>query len=149
MRARAVAEPDVGRLGGMKKMKQVINLAGHSKNNPYLSRAVKFGNLLFVSATAGRNPYTGQFPGADMESQARQAMENLKEVLEEAGTSLSYVLKNTCYLVDIKQKDSFDRVYKEYFPEDPPARFVLQLLDRGTGNLLEIETIAGIPDEPN
>lgn len=45
-----------------------------------------------------------------------------------------------------QQKDSFDRVYKEYFPEDPPARFVLQLLDRGTGNLLEIETIAGIPD---
>jgi 2-iminobutanoate/2-iminopropanoate deaminase len=121
----------------------VINLDGHKKN-PHLSRAVRFGDLLFISATAARNPYTGKFPGPDMGSQTRQALENLKEVLEAAGSSMKSVLKNTCYLVDMSQREAFDTVYREYFPEDPPARFCLILADRGGGNLLEIETVAAI-----
>jgi 2-iminobutanoate/2-iminopropanoate deaminase len=123
--------------------RKVINLDGQKKN-PHLSRAVRFGDLLFISATAARNPHTGQFPGSDMASQTRQAFENLKEVLEAAGGSLKNVLKNTCYLVDMSQREAFDAVYREYFPEDPPARFCLILADRGTGNLLEIESIAGL-----
>ena len=61
------------------------------------SPGVRVGNLLFLSGSAGTGP-DGQVPGDDIESQARQAFENLGEVLQAAGSSWSKVVKVTCYL---------------------------------------------------
>jgi len=111
----------------------------------HLSRAIKFGNLVFVAGTTGRHMITGEMP-EDAAGQTRMVFENIKMALEAAGTSLGNILKTTCYLADLADKPAFDEVYIDAFPVDPPARACFQVADLGAGVKVEIEAIAGIPE---
>lgn len=108
-----------------------------------LAPAVRVGNLLFVSGAAGLDRTTGKLVGPDLESQARQTMENLGRVLKAAGASWSNVVKVTCWLVQpIEGFATWNKVFKEYFPTNPPARSTV-----GSGivvkdALIEVELIA-------
>ena len=125
--------------------KEVIPIPGEPPAR-HTSRVVRFGNLVFVGGTTGRDLRTKQLAGDDMTSQARQAMENIKEALGVAGATMADVLKMTCYLADEHEKPAFDEVYCSYFPKDPPARACFQVGSLGPGVKVEIETTAGIPD---
>ncbi|MBI5092440.1 MAG: reactive intermediate/imine deaminase [Candidatus Hydrogenedentes bacterium] len=106
------------------------------------SHAVAVGNLLFVSgfgpmAQDGSGVKRGTF-----ESEARLTFSNLKAVLEDAGSSLSRVIKTTCYLADMNNFQEFNSIYKEYFTSDFPARTTLQAGRLPMDIQVEIEAVA-------
>jgi 2-iminobutanoate/2-iminopropanoate deaminase len=107
---------------------------------PY-SQAVKSGNLIFVSGQVPVNPQTGEITGGTKE-QTRQALENLKAVLLAAGASLAQVMKTTVFLKNLDDFTVMNEVYKEYFPQEPPARSTVEVSRIPRGSLVEIEAIA-------
>ncbi|HEX2987509.1 MAG TPA: RidA family protein [Chloroflexota bacterium] len=123
--------------------KEIVAIPG-VKPVKYLSRAVKFGNLVFVAGTTGRNLLTGEMP-EDAAGQTRVLLDNMKMVLESAGASMDSILKMTCYLANLADKPAFDEVYTSTFTADPPARACFAVADLGAGVKVEIEAIAGIP----
>lgn len=107
---------------------------------PY-SQAIGAGSLVFASGQIPVDPRTGEMPEG-IEAQARQAMENVKALLEAAGTSLANVVKTTCFLADIRDFAAFNAVYAEYFPANAPARSCVQVAAIPKGALCEVEVIA-------
>jgi 2-iminobutanoate/2-iminopropanoate deaminase len=89
---------------------------------PFFSRAVAFGQLVFISGVMGNKPGTRELAAASFEGQCKQAMENMKASIEAAGSKLSSVLKCTCFLTDAADFEKFNEVYATYFTTDPPAR---------------------------
>jgi len=87
------------------------------------SHATITGNLVFVSGQAGVDFSTGK-TDADFGRQARQAFENLKKVLEAAGSDLAHTTKVVVWLKHAKDFDALNAIYKEYFPYNAPARSV-------------------------
>ena len=85
------------------------------------SQAVQAGNLVFVSGQAGVEHRSGKISD-DFETQARQAFENLSEVLVASGSSLQRVVKTTVWLRDAASFDLLNKLYSHYFPKNPPAR---------------------------
>ena len=112
---------------------------------PYpFSAAVRTGNLLFVSGQVGiREGKTGE----GIEEQTRFTMENIRDVLAQAGASLADVVKVTVFLTDMSLWPAMNEVYRDYFPEDPPARSALGATGLALpGLLVEIECVAEVPD---
>ena len=108
---------------------------------PY-SQAIKVGNLVFISGQIPIIPATGEILGGDIKLQTRQALENLKHILEAAGSSLDNVVKTTVFMKDLNDYTTINDVYKEFFTNKPPARAAVQAarLPRDVG--VEIEAIA-------
>jgi 2-iminobutanoate/2-iminopropanoate deaminase len=126
----------------MKQSHTVVDSPRVPRRGPY-SQAVRCGGLIFVAGQAGLNPTTGAVVGATFDLQARQAFENLRAVLEDAGSGLDRVLKTTCFLAVPEAFDQLNALYAEYFPVAPPARStpVVQL---PRGLLFSIEAIAAV-----
>jgi 2-iminobutanoate/2-iminopropanoate deaminase len=113
---------------------------------PY-PHAVKFGNLVFLSGQLGQDQVTGQPVDGGIQPQTRKVLENIKAVLEAAGTSMDMVLKTTCFLMDRNDFEDFNVVYREFFPKGKePARSTFQVAKLAPGYIVEIEAIAGFPD---
>ncbi|MBN1177941.1 MAG: RidA family protein [Anaerolineae bacterium] len=112
---------------------------------PY-SQGVRIGNLVFTAGQLGIDPATKTFVGEDIESQTRQALENVRAVLEAGGSCLSHVVKNTVFLQDMGEFSRMNAVYAEFFPENPPARSAVQVAALPLGGRVEIESIAEVCD---
>jgi 2-iminobutanoate/2-iminopropanoate deaminase len=110
------------------------------QRGPY-SQAVRAGELIFVAGQAGIDPVTGKIAGTTFALQARQAFENLRALLEDAGSGLDRVVKTTCFLAVPEVFDELNALYTEYFPTASPARStpVVQL---PRGLLFSIEAVA-------
>ncbi len=108
---------------------------------PY-SPAVRAGGLVFVSGQGPADPATGQVMLGPVEEQTRLVLENVRAVLEAAGSSLSKVVKTTCYLQDIQDFAAMNEVYAGFFPSDPPARTTIQAANLPLGIAVEIDAIA-------
>ena len=111
---------------------------------PY-SQAVRAGNLLFVSGQGPVDPKTRQVFKGDIKEQARVTLENVKAILEDAGTSLDNVVKATVFLANIEDYASVNEVYSQYFGENPPARTCIQAARLPGDISIEIEVVALIP----
>lgn len=111
-----------------------------------ISPAVVAGGFLFASGHVGWTPGTREAP-SDVESQTRQALENLESVLESAGTALSYVVKVNVYLTNIcGDFEAMNRVFRRYFGSNPPARTTVGVAALARDDLLvEIEVVAILP----
>ncbi|MBR1811101.1 MAG: RidA family protein [Clostridia bacterium] len=109
---------------------------------PY-SQAVKTDGKLFTSGQIPIVPASGNIEASDIAGQAKQVCENLKKVLEAAGTSLDKVVKTTCFLKDIGDFAAFNEVYAEYFT-GKPARSCVGGLQLPKGALVEVEVIADL-----
>ena len=107
---------------------------------PY-SQAVKAGNLLFVSGQIPIDPATGNVEAADITGQTEQVMQNLKAVLEAAGTSFDKAVKTLCFLTDMGNFAAFNEVYAKYFTSKP-ARSCVAVSALPKGVLVEVEVIA-------
>ncbi len=109
---------------------------------PY-SQAVKSGSLLFTSGQIPIDPATGEKIAGGIREQTIQTLENLKAVLEAAGSTLEKVLKTTVFLADMADFPVINTLYTEYFGEEnAPARSTIQVAALPKGALVEIEAIA-------
>jgi 2-iminobutanoate/2-iminopropanoate deaminase len=124
--------------------KQIVKTTRAPVSNSPISQAVRFGNLVFTQGLTPRDPKTGQLVDSEIREASRLVFNNLKAILEEAGTSLDNVLQLRCYIRDFD--DDFpiwNEIYLEYFPNNWPARTVVPAA-LGDGFLLELDAIAGI-----
>ncbi|MBN1536550.1 MAG: RidA family protein [Anaerolineales bacterium] len=110
---------------------------------PY-SVANVMGNLVFTAGQLGLDPNTNELTPGGIESETRQALTNVKNVLEAAGSSLENVLKTTVFLKDMGEFSRMNAVYAEFFKENFPARSAVQVAALPKGGAVEIETIAFI-----
>lgn len=108
---------------------------------PY-SQAIRVGDLIFTAGQGGLVPGTKEFAGSDIASQTRQTMQNIKAILEAAGSCMDHVLKSTVFLQDIKEFAQMNEVYAEFFAKDPPARSTVQAAALPLGARVEIEVVA-------
>ena len=109
-----------------------------------LSQAIKLGDLIFTSGVTARDPNTGHFIGVGIEQQTEQVILNLKSILEAAGSSLEKVLKVTVFLTDIRDFEGMNKVYKKFFPKDPPARSTVEVSKLAIDARIEIEMVASV-----
>jgi reactive intermediate/imine deaminase len=105
---------------------------------PY-SQGICSGNLLFTSGQIPVNPTSGEIP-AGIEAQTEQALENLKSIAEEAGTTLVRTVKTTCFLTDMAHFARFNEIYAHYFTERP-ARSCIAVKALPKDVLVEVEAI--------
>jgi len=106
---------------------------------PY-SQGIQFENLIFTAGQGPIDPETGKVVGETVEEQTVKVLENIKHILEEAGASMTDVVKSTVHLSDLADFQAFNEVYKKYFQEPYPVRTTVgsQLL----GIKVEIDVIA-------
>jgi 2-iminobutanoate/2-iminopropanoate deaminase len=105
-----------------------------------------FGNLVFVSGQAGRDPATGQLAGADVEAQTEQILRNIQAILEAAGSGLQHVLRCGVFLVDMREFSRMNDVYARAFGTHRPARTTVEVSGLpGDGLRVEIDAVAYIP----
>ena len=108
---------------------------------PY-SQAVRSGNLLFCSGQIGLIPGTKNLAGDDLAAQTRQALANMKAVLDAAGLTPSNVIKTTVFLADMADFAEFNDIYADFFDGHKPARSAIQAAALPLGARVEIECVA-------
>ncbi|MBA3913982.1 MAG: RidA family protein [Acidobacteriales bacterium] len=123
--------------------KEAIQVPGLKAIGPY-SHAVRAGGLLFVSGQPGIDPSTGE-AGPDFEVQARQAFKNLETVLRAGNSRLDLVVNTTVLLADISDFGELNRLFAEFFPNNPPARMGMQV-PLPHGLLFSIGCVATVED---
>jgi 2-iminobutanoate/2-iminopropanoate deaminase len=112
---------------------------------PY-SPGIVFGNLVFVSGQAGRDPATGTLAGESVEAQTEQVLENIATILAAAGTSMQHVIRCGVFLVDMNEFPKMNEVYARAFGTHRPARTTVEVSGLpGDGLRVEIDAIAYIP----
>lgn len=107
---------------------------------PY-SQAIEVNNLVYTSGVIPVDPGTGEIPEGSA-AQARQAFQNLKNLLEAAGSSMELVVKTTVFIKEMDDFGAINEVYAEYFPEPYPARSCVEVARLPKDVLLEIEAVA-------
>ena len=110
---------------------------------PY-SQAIRIGNLVYTSGQIPIDPATGVFVEGGIKEQTRQSLTNVKAILEEAGLSMSNVVKTTVFMADMGDFADMNSVYAEFFTEPYPARSAVAVKTLPKGSLVEIEVIAEI-----
>ena len=108
---------------------------------PY-SQAIVTGNLVFTSGQIPINPATGAIEAVSIEDQTAQAISNLRNVLEKAGSALSKVVKTTVFIKDMNDFAALNKVYAEMFGDTKPARSCVEVARLPKDVLVEIECIA-------
>ena len=109
------------------------------------SEAVRVADLLFAAGQVGNLPGTRTLAPGGMAGEARQALENMRAVLERHGSSLDHVVKVTVFLADIKDWPAFNEIYVQYFKGPLPARSALGANGLALGARVEVECIATVP----
>jgi 2-iminobutanoate/2-iminopropanoate deaminase len=106
------------------------------------SQAVRAGGFVFLSGQIPLDPSTGQLVSGDVAAQTRRVMDNLRGVLQGAGSSLEQVVKVTIYLIEMDDFTVVNQTYSEYFPDAKPARATIAVKALPRGAAVEIEMIA-------
>ncbi|MBO6495893.1 MAG: RidA family protein [Roseivirga sp.] len=110
------------------------------------SDAVRVDNMLYLSGVVGMVPGKMELVEGGLEAEAKQVMENIKQVLEANGSSMENAVKFTVFIDDISLWGDFNKVYVDYFPEKKPARSALGVEGLALGAAIEVECIAVIPE---
>ena len=122
-------------------MKKTVSAAGlPAAIGPY-SHAVWAGDFLYCSGQLGVDPKTGALAG-DVGTQARQALENVRTLLESQGLKLTDVVKSLVFITDMGNFKTVNEEYAKYFASEPPARSCVAAAALPMGALVEVEVIA-------
>lgn len=108
---------------------------------PY-SQGMKLNGVVYTAGQIPLDPATGKLVEGDVAAQAEQVMKNLAAVLEAAGSSLSKVVKTTCFLVDLGDFATFNEIYGKHMGDSRPARSTIQVAALPAGARVEVEAIA-------
>ncbi len=125
--------------------REVLKSTVPSTGLPY-AQAIRAGDLVFVAGQVALDPATGQAMAGDVAAQTERVLENIKGILESAGTSLAYAVENLCFLADARRDfAAFNAVYGRYFDTNGPTRTTVQAVLPREGLLVEIRCIAAMP----
>jgi 2-iminobutanoate/2-iminopropanoate deaminase len=119
----------------------ILTDKGPKPIGPY-SQAIRTNGFLYVSGQVALDPKTGELTGTDVRQQTERVFENLKGILEAAGSSLHRVVKTTVFLKDMNDFAAMNEVYAKHFTQAPPARSTVQVARLPKDALVEIEVIA-------
>jgi 2-iminobutanoate/2-iminopropanoate deaminase len=108
---------------------------------PY-SQAVKANGFVFTAGQVALDPTTGSMVGTEIKAQTQRVMENLKGIVEAAGSSLHKVVKTTVFLKDMNDFAAMNEIYASYFPSAPPARSTVEVARLPKDARVEIEVVA-------
>ena len=108
---------------------------------PY-SQAIRTGDLVFVSGQLALEPGHTELKGGGIGEQTEQVFQNLKAILEEAGSGLDKLVKTTVYLIDLGDFAGMNEVYGRHVGDRPPARATIEVAGLPSGALVEIEAVA-------
>ena len=109
------------------------------------SPGVLVGSTLYLAGHLGRDPVTTELAPGGIEAETRQALANLREVLRTAGMDFKDVASVTAYITSFDDFEKFNAVYREFFPNDPPARATVQVAALNVGARIELQMIAVKP----
>jgi 2-iminobutanoate/2-iminopropanoate deaminase len=127
---------------GEKAMRDVIlTERGPKPIGPY-SQAIRTNGFLYVSGQVALDPKSGEMKGTDVREQTERVFENIKGILEAAGSNLHHVVKTTVFLKDMNDFSAMNEVYAKHFTQAPPARSTVQVSRLPKDALVEIEVIA-------
>lgn len=121
-------------------MKQISTTAAPAAIGPY-SQAIEVNGMVYASGQIPLNPATGEIPEG-IEAQAEQALTNVKNLLEAAGTSIDNVVKTTVFMADMADFATVNGIYARYFTEPYPARSAVAVKTLPKNVLIEVEVIA-------
>jgi 2-iminobutanoate/2-iminopropanoate deaminase len=125
-------------------MKEIVTTdRGPKPIGPY-SQAVKANGFLFLSGQVALDPKTGEISGSDIRQQTERVLENVKGILEAAGSNLHHVVKTSVFLKDMNEFPAMNEVYGRYFTAAPPARSTVQVARLPKDAFVEIEVIAAV-----
>ena len=110
---------------------------------PY-SQANAHGGVIYVSGQLPLDPSTGKLVEGDMGEQTTRVLENVKAIVEEAGSSMANILKCTVLLTDMANFAQMNQAYAKYFPENPPARICFEVCALPLGAEVEIDAICAV-----
>ena len=119
----------------------VLTDRGPKPIGPY-SQGIRANGFLYVSGQVALDPKTNEFVGTDIRQQTEKTLENIKGILEAAGSNLHHVVKTTVFLKDINDFAAMNEVYGKFFNLAPPARSTVQVARLPKDALVEIEVIA-------
>lgn len=123
-------------------MKKVISTPkAPAAIGPY-SQAIEINNMIFTSGVIPINPKDGTLVDGSIEDQTKQVFDNMKGLLEDAGTSLDKVIKTTVFIKDMNDFSKVNDVYSSYFTGDYPARSCVEVARLPKDVLIEVEAIA-------
>jgi len=103
-------------------MRKVVRTPNAPRPGGVYSQAIVASNLIFVAGQACVNPENNQLEFGDIQSETRRTLQNIRAILEAAGSSLKDVVRVGVFLADMNDFAAMNEVYREFFPEDPPAR---------------------------
>ena len=110
---------------------------------PY-SQAIRTGELVFVSGQLALKPGDKELSGGTIQEQTEQVMQNLKAILEEAGSGLGKLVKTTVYLTNLGDFQGMNEVYAKHVGSEPPARATIEVSALPSGALVEIEAVGHV-----
>lgn len=123
-------------------MKKIVQTEfAPSAIGPY-SQAVELSGLIFVSGQIPLDPKSLEIVSSDVEEQTRRSIENMIEILKAAGAGIDDVLKTTIFIKDMSDFPKVNKIYGEYFSNNPPARACVEVSRLPKDALVEIEAIA-------
>ena len=122
--------------------KKAINTEKAPKAIGPYSQAIQVGNLIYTSGQLAINPTTGAFPEGGIKEQTRQSLCNIQAILEEAGLTMSNVVKTTVFLADMNDFADMNTIYAEFFTQPYPARSAVAVKTLPKNALVEIEVVA-------
>jgi len=122
--------------------RQVVDTDSAPKAIGPYSQAIKVGNLIFTSGQIAIDPEKNELISAGIQEQTRRVLENLKAVLETAGSSLENVVKTTVYLSDMNEFSAMNEVYAQFFESTKPARATVEVSRLPKDVKVEIDAIA-------
>ena len=134
-------EPKVGKAKVLSTREVIATDNAPAAVGPY-SQGIRADGMIFTAGQLGMDPATGKMVEGGVQAQARQALTNLKGVIEAAESSLERVVKVTVFLHDINDFGAVNEIYAQFFIQDPPARSAVQVAALPLGGLVEIEAIA-------
>jgi len=127
---------------------QFLNSPGTESLSLPFSEAVRAGEMLYLTGQLGNVPGTKDLVPGGIAEETKQALENVKAVVERHGSSMDRVVKCTVFLADIAEWPAMNEVYRTYFPASPPARSAMGVAGLALGARVEIECIAAIGGGP-
>jgi 2-iminobutanoate/2-iminopropanoate deaminase len=125
--------------------RRVIAPAGFPKTGLPYSPGILAGDTLYLSGQLGRDPATAKLVPGGIEAETRQALANLRTVLQAAGMDFADVASVTVFIRSFDDFERFNRVYREHFPADPPARATVEVSGLNLGASIELQMTAVKP----